>query len=209
MSLLTRTEAATPYDQGDLDGATGETTDTTTRRRRWWGAAAVVVVLGLGWALLPATVGLGQGVDPELPVDAGLLVPEYGEDGTYALHYRHHEEITLTVPVRNRGPLPLVIDRADLDTVPFSLVESVGGNLPVEIGPWDTADVELTLRFDNCRYYHERSADQWDAVLVEGSVVGRGFDSEVTLAYPLAIHGQIINNCPDRTLTRGDDVRPH
>jgi hypothetical protein len=42
---------------------------------------------------------------------------------------------------------------------------------------------------------------------VEGSVLGRGFTSEVALGYPLALHGQVINNCPDRTLTRGDEVR--
>ncbi|RHW27447.1 hypothetical protein D0Z08_09900 [Nocardioides immobilis] len=171
-------------------------------------AVVAVVVLAIAWALLPFAVGLGQDVEPELPVDAGLFVPEYGADGTYALHYRHHEEVTVTVPIRNRGPLPLRIDRADLESAPLPLLVAVGDNLPVDVGPWDTADVELTVRFDNCRHYHERSADTWDQMLVEGSVLGRGFDTEVALAYPLALHGQIINTCPDRTLTRGDDVRP-
>lgn len=202
MSLLARPEAASSYDEA------GAAPDLPTRRRPWRAAVAGVVVLAVAWVLLPFAVGLGQDVEPELPVDAGLFVPEYGADGTYALHYRHHEEVTVTVPIRNRGPLPLRIDRADLESAPLPLLVSVGDNLPVDVGPWDTAEVELTLRFDNCRHYHERSADTWDKVLVEGSVLGRGFDTEVALAFPLALHGQIINTCPDRTLTRGDDVRP-
>ena len=39
-------------------------------------------------------------------------------------------------------------------------------------------------------------------------MLGRGFERDLALEHPLALHGQIINNCPDRTLTRGDDVRP-
>lgn len=202
MSLLVRPEAATSYDE------TGATPEAPRRRRPLRVAVVAVVVLAVAWALLPFTVGLGQEVEPELPVDAGLLVPEYGEDGTYGLHYRHHEEVTVTVPIRNRGPLPLRIDRAGLDSAPLPLLVAAGDNLPLDVGPWQTAELELTLRFDNCRHYHERSLDTWDEMFVEGSVLGRGFDTEVTLAYPLALHGQVINHCPDRTLTRGDDVRP-
>jgi len=163
---------------------------------------------GLVWAVLPATVRLGQAVEPELPVEAGLLVRAYGETGTYGLRYRHEETVTITVPVRNGGPLPMRIDEAGLGTSSLPLLVPADDNLPVEIGPWETADLQLTLRFDNCRYYHERAVDTWDEVLVEGSVLGRGFDDEVTLAYPLALHAQVITNCPDRTLVRGDDIRP-
>jgi hypothetical protein len=167
--------------------------------------AAGIAVL---WALLPATVRLDQHKDPRLPVDAGLLVQEYGDDGTYGLHYRHEETVTLSVPVRNRGPLPLRVDHADLDSAPLPLLVPAGDNLPVTIGPWQEADLALTLRFDNCRHYHERSLDLWDHVAVEGSVLGRSFEADLPLSFDLALHGQIINNCPDRTLTRGDDARP-
>lgn len=167
-----------------------------------------VVGLALAWALLPFGVRLDQEATPQLPVDAGLLVPEYDEGGTFGLHYRHREEVTITVPVGNDGPLPLRITEADLDSGELPLLVPVDDNLPLKVGPWDDSELEVTLRFDNCRYYHERSADTWDHVDIAGSVLGRGFDREVALSSPLALHGQIINDCPDRTLTRGDDVRP-
>ncbi len=172
---------------------------------------ALLGVAGLAavWALLPLGVRLDQEVTPALPVDAGLQIPEYGREGTFALHYRHHDEVTLTVPVDNNGPLPLRIDHADLDAGPLPLLVPVADNLPVEVGAWDDAELELTFRFDNCRYYHERSAVTWDHVDVDGSVLRRGFDRELALELPIALHGQVIRNCPDRTLVRGDDVRPH
>lgn len=176
-----------------------------------WARYAAVGAAGvaLGWALLPLGVRLDQEVTPELPVDAGLLVPEYGEKGTYGLHYRHHEEVTVQVPVSNDGPVPLRITEADLDSPPLPLLVQVDDNLPLRVGPWGEDELELTFRFDNCRYYHERSAETWDHVDVVGSALGREFEREVALAYPLALHGQVINTCPDRTLVRGDDVRPH
>ena len=201
MSLLVRHEPEASYD------ATDPAPDLPPRRgrRALWGVGVVGLVVA--WALSPAFVRLEQGVAPQLPVEAGLLVPEYGAGGTYALHYRHHETVTLTVPIRNSGPLPLSLDDIGLPDEPRPLLVAEGANLPLRIAPWSTEEVTLTMRFDNCRYYHERSADTWDRVLVEGSVLGRGFESEVELAFPVAVHGQVINNCPDRTLTRGDDVR--
>ncbi|WP_322937185.1 hypothetical protein [Nocardioides bizhenqiangii] len=171
-------------------------------------AAVGVTGVALGWALLPFGVRVDQTVTPDLPVDAGLLVPGYGDEGTYALDYRHHEEVTVRLPVSNDGPLPIRVTDADLDSEPLPLLATVDDNLPLRVGPWGEAQLELTLRFDNCRHYHERSADTWDHLDLAGSVLGREFERELALEYPLALHGQIINNCPDRTLTRGDDVRP-
>lgn len=201
MSLLVRHEREAPYD------ATPPATDLPPRRRRRALWAFVAVGLVVGWLLSPALVRLEQGVAPQLPVDAGLLVPEYGAAGTYALHYRHRETVTLTVPIRNAGPLPLSLDGIGLEYEPRPLLVPAGTSRPLRLAPWSTTEVTLTLRFDNCRYYHERSADSWEQLVVTGSVLGRGFESEVTLAHPLVVHGQVINNCPDRTLTRGDDVR--
>lgn len=201
MSVAVRHEPETSYDVADA--APGR------RRRRpsvLWLLAAVGVTVG--WVLLPHTVRLGQEATPELPVGAGLLVPEYGADGTYGLHYRHHETVTVTVPVHNGGPLPIRVDRMELDRQPLPLLVRVDDNLPLAVGPGEEADVTLTLRFDNCRFYHERSADTWDQVHVGGSVLGRDFRTELALAFPLALHGQVIGDCPDRTLARGDEVRP-
>ncbi|MFC5727335.1 MULTISPECIES: hypothetical protein [Nocardioides] len=201
MSLLVRHEHEASYDLSSTAG------DVPSRRRRGLWALVVVTGLVVGWAFSPALVRLDPGVAPQLPVDAGLMVSEYGAEGTYALHYRHHETVTLTVPLRNTGPLPLSVDDIRLEGQPRPLLVPVGAGLPVRLEPWGTAEVTWTMRFDNCRYYHERSADMWERILVAGSVLGRGFESEVTLAHPLVVHGQVINNCPDRTLTRGDDVR--
>lgn len=201
MTLLQRSEPAASYD-------TGGAAPRRSGRRRIVRATVVVAGLALLWALLPVAARLGPGDAPRLPVDAGLLVQEYGASGTYGLHYRHEETVTVTVPVHNRGPLPLRIERADLDSAPLPLLVPTGDNLPVTVGPWGEAELALTLRFDNCKHYHERSADVWDHLVVQGSVLGRSFETDVPLAFELALHGQIINNCPDRTLTRGDDVRP-
>lgn len=170
--------------------------------------AAALAGLALAWTLLPHAVRLDQEVAPRLPVEAGLLVPEYGDEGTYGLDYRHHDEVTITVPVGNDGPLPVRVTEASIDQGSRPLLVAVDDNLPVTLGPWGDGEVELTYRFDNCRYYHERSADSWDHVALDGSVLGRGFEEDVALAFPLALHGQVIGDCPDRTLVRGDDVRP-
>lgn len=201
MTLLERPEHEASYDAGAAPRR-------SSRRRGPVRAAVVVAGLAVLWAVLPATVRLGQDVEPGLPVDAGLLVADFNVDGAYGLHYRHHETVEISVPVRNRGPLPLRIERADLESSPLPLLVQAGDNLPLTVGPWQEAELDLTLRFDNCRHYHERSLDTWDHVALEGSVLGRGFSSTVNLAYPIALHGQIINTCPDRTLTRGDDARP-
>lgn len=202
MTLLVPHEPETSY---DVPPAVSPRPPRGRRRLLWLLAAASLAV---AWAVLPATVRLGQDVPPRLPVTAGLLVPEYGTDGIYALRYRHHETITVTVPVRNNGPLPIRVEEVSLDSGPLPLLVPVDHDLPVRVAPGAEAEVTLTLRFDNCRYYHERSADTWDHVRVEGSVLRRGFESEIGLAFPIALHGQVINNCPDRTLTRGDEVRP-
>src|SRR5688572_32403159 len=87
--------------------------------------------LALGWALLPFGVHIDQEVTPDLPVEAGLLVPGYGDAGTYALHYRHHEEVTVRVPINNDGPLPIRVSSADLDSDPLPLLVPVDDNLPL------------------------------------------------------------------------------
>lgn len=180
---------------------------TRRRARLFWPLAAAALVAA--WLLLPSTVRLEQDVSPVVPVDAGLMVPEFGAEGTHSLHYRHHESVTIDVPVRNGGLLPVTIDRVSLDSRPLPLmVQLDDGELPVRLGPSEETTVTLGLRFDNCRYYHERSAETWHRVVVEGSTLGREFRSEVEFAHPLAVHGQVILDCPDRTLVRGDDVRP-
>jgi hypothetical protein len=171
-------------------------------------AVLTLLMIGLAWAALPLAVDLDDAVVPQLPVDAGLLVPEYGDRGAHLLHYRHGETVTVEVPVSNRGPLPISIDEVSLPGQQHPLLEPVAASgLPLELGAFDSGSVRLTLRYGNCRYYHERSAAVVDELVVAGSVLGRRLTETVGLGRPLVVHGQVILDCPDRTLVRGDDVR--
>ncbi|PVG83651.1 hypothetical protein DDE18_04815 [Nocardioides gansuensis] len=202
MSLLT------DHPHARLDGDPASYAARGPRRRRPLRHGLLVVALACVWAALPLGVRLAPDVEPSMPVAAGLMVPEYGARGTYAFHYRFHETITIEVPVRNSGPLPLTIDSVRLESPRLPLMVPVGGlEEPLRLGPFGSGTVSLTMRFDNCRYYHERSAQTWEQVRVSGSTLGRDFTRSVPLAFPLAVHGQVILDCPDRTLVRGDDVR--
>lgn len=203
MSLLARP----PAGAGATDVPTDEGAEVAApRRRRTRFVVAAALGLGAAWACLPLYgPRLEQGVTPELSVDAGLLINEYGADGTYALRYRHGEPIGIRVPVGNRGPLPLTIETASLDSGEYPLLVPTGDNLPLTVGPWEEQELSLEFVFDNCRYYHERSAETYTDVALSGSVLGRGVDTDLELDFPIALHGQVILDCPDRTLRRDDD----
>lgn len=172
-------------------------------RRLVWPAAA-----GLGYLLLPWAVLLGGETDVSLPVDSGLAVPEFGAVGTFFLSYQHGGSVTVTVPVSNDGPVPVTVSDVHLDLPDYSLVEeSSTTGLPLELPPFADGSVELTLTYGNCRYYHERAVEEIDAARVAGTALGRSFERTVRLHRPLAVHAQVILDCPDRTLVRGDDVR--
>ena len=67
--------------------------------------------------------------------------------------------------------------------------------------------VDLSFEYTNCRYYHERANNTYDQVLVTGTVLGREVTRTIDLTVPMVVHSQVIMNCPDRTLIRGDDRR--
>ncbi|HWH27498.1 MAG TPA: hypothetical protein VNU26_00815, partial [Mycobacteriales bacterium] len=75
--------------------------------------AAVVAVLGLVWSALalwaPGTVDLAAG-EPRVEGDGPVRsVPEYGPGGTTVIGYRHGQQVQITVPLRNEGPLPVTV----------------------------------------------------------------------------------------------------
>ncbi|WP_121255826.1 hypothetical protein [Nocardioides ferulae] len=195
----------------DLPPADEPTASGRPGRSRWPRWTAVVAALGLAWALAPQGVRLGQDVRVAMPVRAGLEVPEYGADGTYFLAYEYGETVTVGVPVSNTGLLPVTVTGVRLVEPEFPLLEPVpegeGAAEPVELGPFEEAVVPLTFRFANCRYYHERATQSYTAAEVTGSVLGRSFTETVSFAEPLTSHAQVILDCPERTLVRGDDRR--
>lgn len=182
----------------------------TLRRRtpHWvWGVCGTVV-LGLVWWFLPMLGLVADPVRPQIPPEAGLPVDTYGADGATFLHYRHGETVTVTVPIQNRSPLPLTVSTIAPRTESRPLLTlTAATDLPLRLGPFEQQDVELTYEFGNCRYWHERGAQTVDTVSLSGATVGRAWSQQLRLEEPLIVHSQVINNCPDRTLVRGDDTR--
>jgi len=178
------------------------------RRRRLWAGAVVGLLLG-GWLLAPYAVRI-EAPRLELDADAGLMVEGYGPAGTYALDYRFGEQVLVTVPVANDSPVPLRVESVELVEPAYPLMEPVPDGAVVEpftLLPGQSGEVDLTFKFTNCRYYHERANNAYEQVRVAGSVLGRPVTRTVDLAVPLVVHSQVILNCPDRTLVRGDDRR--
>ena len=194
----------------DLDPAVAAARPVGSGTRRWrlWVAALLVLVLG-GWLLAPYAVR----VEPPrvaLNADAGLMVEGYGPAGTFALDYRFGEQVVVTVPVANHSPVPLHVESVELVEPAYPLMEPVGEGSAVEpftLLPGQSGEVALAFEFTNCRYYHERANNAYEQVRVSGSVLGRPVTRTVDLAVPLVVHSQVILNCPDRTLVRGDDRR--
>lgn len=174
-------------------------------RQRWRLAAAVVGLL-VAYAVLPVFVRL-EGASPEVPTGAGLEVGRFGTTGSVFLHYEHGRTVTLTVPLHNPTALPVSVGRVDAPPHPKPLATLESSSDAGTIPPFATGEVELTFRFDNCRYYHERAAQTIDHLTVTGSTLGRDVTTAVSLAEQLVVHGQVILDCPDRTLVRGDDLR--
>ncbi len=202
MSVLDRPRDATaPLPPGQPAGR-------GRRRLRLWVAAVLVLVLG-GWLLAPYAVRVAP---PEvaLDADAGLMVEGYGPAGTFALDYRFGEQVLVTVPVANDSPVPLRVESVELVEPAYPLMEPVPDGAVVEpftLLPGQSGDVTLAFEFTNCRYYHERANNAYEQVRLSGSVLGRQVTRTVDLAVPLVVHSQVILNCPDRTLVRGDDRR--
>ena len=187
------------------------------RRRR---AAATVlagalVLLGGAWTALaawaPSTVDLATGA-PEVTGEGPVVsVPEYGEQGTTVIAYRHGKSVEVTVPLRNDGPLPVRVTDVATGAGVFPLLEvrSVDG-LPLTIGPGETGEVVLQAVLGNCRYYNERQLQLVTSLVVDVDSVVPFADSrrtELPLATPLLVKSPMIVTCPDRTLTREDDSR--
>lgn len=178
------------------------------RRLRPWVAAVLVLVLG-GWLLAPHAVRVEP---PRLALDgdAGLMVEGYGPAGTFALDYRFGEQVLVTVPVANHSPVPLRVESVELVEPAYPLMAPTPDGSPVEpftLLPGQSGEVDLTFEFTNCRFYHERANNAYEQVRLSGSVLGRPVTRTVDLAVPLVVHSQVILNCPDRTLVRGDDRR--
>ena len=205
MTLLDRPHA-------DRTDRLAASVDEPERARAGWGRAVTAslavaaVVLGT-WLAIPA-LGPVTSATPAVSRGDGLDVADYGRSGAVFLHYRHGEQASVRLSIPNRAPVPSTITGVTVREEPKPLLTPVGASpLPVQVPAGGSTSVELRLEFGNCRYWHERGAQTVSSLRVSGSTAGREWTRDVELTEPLVVHSQVIGNCPDRTLVRGDDTR--
>ncbi|WP_157362270.1 hypothetical protein [Haloechinothrix halophila] len=183
-------------------------------RRRWVAASGVLLaaLAVAGYVVVPSLAHFAGGTSPTMPDDAHVAVPTFGERGSDVLAYQDGDTFTMTFPLVNDGWLPVTVRDVLLSDGPRPLVRvtsvtSHGTPLPVTVPAGETRRVELTVRFDNCRYYHEREMQVISGAVVDGSVFGRDLRTTAGFEHDLVVSSPMIASCPDRTLRRDDDVR--
>ena len=185
------------------------------RRLRGVVPAAVLALLGLAatallvWA--PTTVDLSAGRTAFAGGTEVTTVPDYGPRGTHVVDYRDGEELKITVPVRNDGPLPVTVEDASTGAgvLPLLDVREVVG-LPLRLGAGESGELVVRAVLGNCVHYHERQVQNVDALslVVRPALPLAGERTvPVPLDRPLLVHSPMIVGCPDRTVDRNDDHR--
>lgn len=184
------------------------------RRTRWRGRLLLTAGLALasllagGVVTAPALVSLAP-IAPAFRGDATVTtVPEYGPRGTHIVGYRHGARLTMELPVRNTGPLPITVAGVStgVSQLPLLTVTAVDG-LPVTLGPGQTGRVVLEAELGNCKYYSEREWQIIDGLQLTVRTLGRAADRIVPLDRPLLVPSPMIVGCPDRKLNRQQDIR--
>jgi hypothetical protein len=178
-----------------------------------WAAVLVALALllgGLVWSALlwaPSTAAVEAGQTRFAGSASVATVPEYGLRGTHIVPYDGGAELSITVPVRNDGRLPLTVTSAatGAGVLPLLEVRSVDG-LPLSLAPGQQGDVVLRAVLANCAYYHEREIQNVDG-LVLGADVGFGPLSRSTtltvpLDSPILVKSPMIVKCQERKINR-------
>jgi hypothetical protein len=136
-----------------------------------------------------------------------VTLPSYGLQGMHVVGYRHGATVRLTLPVRNRGLLPLTVTSADLGggVAPLLEVREVDG-LPLSVPAGQTRSFEVTAQLANCKFFHEREVQTYPSVQLGVVVLGRTGTRAVPYDRPIMVHSPMIVGCPDRLLDRqGND----
>ena len=180
----------------------------TQAPRRWPRrvVAAAAVLAGLLWSALlwaPGTVDLAAGRTAFAGSADVVSLEHYGARGTHVVDYRHGADLTVTVPVRNDGPLPVTVTSVATGSGVFPLLTVQGAPaLPLRLGPGEQGEVVLDAVLGNCRYYHEREVHNVDGLVLGVEVLGRATTATVPLDSPLLVKSPMIVGCPDRMLDR-------
>ena len=176
-----------------------------------WVGGALVALAAVALALVRSIGVEGPATIRFAPDAEAVSLPAF-EGGTHALRYRHGGTVSFAFPIRSTGLLPSTVASVRIGPERHSLlvVEDVtvdGLPLPARLGRGETATVEVTARYANCRYYHERELQTLAAATVETSAMGVHVTRTVPFDHPLVVPSPMIVECPERTLVRDDDVR--
>lgn len=177
-------------------------------RRALFASGLVLLVVGALGTAAPLLVRFERPVTPSISGAENATVPGFDGVGAHVVGYEHHGYVDVVVPLVNEGPLPVLVTGVELTQEPSPLVTTVETDLPGMLAPGERGAVVIRGRFDNCRYYHERELQSYEAVTVRSRVAGIAPASTVLpLDLPVLVHSPMVVDCPDRTLDRGDDVR--
>ena len=176
-----------------------------------WAGAAVTAAAAAYLAAVTSVDLDGTATVRFAPDAEAVSLPTF-EGGTHALRYRHGETFAFSFPLHNDGVVPITVTAVTWDQGPKPLVEvqavALGSvALPARLGAGSTAEVHVTARYGNCRYYHEREAASLAGVTVTARALGTRVRRDVAFDHPLVVRSPMIVDCPDRTLVRDDDAR--
>ena len=110
-----------------------------------------------------------------------VTLPMFGADGSHVLHYHHGETVTFYVPARQRRPAA-GDDRACASVTTSGRCSRSSGRRSAATtcrcgsAPGRPASVQVTARYGNCRYYHEREIRSFPRRSVDGAVLGVDVD---------------------------------
>ncbi len=175
--------------------------------------SGLVALLGLLYVATVRTVTFDGDAAIRFAPDAEAISLPGFDGGAHVAAYEHGGTVSFSFPLRNAGLLGVTVTGVRLDEddpYPLVTIEHVtvdGDDLPARVGRGHTARVDVTARYDNCRYYHERELELLAGATVDASVLGMGITRDVSFDHPLVVRSPMIVDCPDRTLTRDDDPR--
>lgn len=162
---------------------------------------ALLVVSLLSYA--PSTVRIAAVAPTFTGTAPQVTLPTYGLQGMHVIGYEHGASAVLTLPIRNRGVLPLTVTSVDLGggVAPLLEVVDVRG-LPLSVPPGATRSLEVRATLGNCRFFHEREVQNYASFRLGFSVLGQQGLRDVPYDRPLMVHSPMIVGCPDRLLDR-------
>jgi len=166
-------------------------------------AAAAGLLVAAGLQAAPGAVRIGA-VEPAFAGTAPqVTLPTYGVKGMHVVGYEHGAASRMTLPIRNRGLLPLTVTSVELGGGVAPLLELSGVvGLPLSVPPGATRSLEVTATLANCKFFHEREVQNYPSVRLGFSVLGQDGVRDVPYDRPLMVHSPMIVGCPDRLLDR-------